>query len=95
MSLDEVMKGDMHARMRRLTHERSATCIDDNVALAGRPERHVEQSVSPHPIVWSDMSDRALVRPMSHEATLSTAYVASLDRGVRHGHARMSLHRGW
>ena len=75
MSLDELVKGDIPARMCRLAYVCNATCIDDNVALAGLPERHVERSVSPHPIVWSDMSDRALVGPMSHGATLSTAYV--------------------
>jgi hypothetical protein len=94
LSLHELGKGDMRARTRRLAQVCSATPIDDKVALPGRPKRHGERSVSPDAIVWSDLGDRGLVGPLSHGATCATAYVASLDRGERHGHARMSLQRG-
>jgi hypothetical protein len=95
MSLDELVKGDMPARVRRLTNVRSATFIDDNVALPAHRERHVERSVSPDAIVWSDKSDRPFVGPLPYGATFSTAAVASLDRRARHGHACMSLPPRW
>jgi hypothetical protein len=95
MSLDELVKGDMPARICRLAPVCSATSIDDNVALPSRTERHVKRSVSLDPVVWSDMSDMAFAWTVASGATFSTAYVASPDRKVRHGHARMSLHQGW
>ncbi len=91
MSLHALVKGDMRARMCRLTHVRSATWIDDEVALLGRPERHGKRSMSPDAVVWSDIGDGAMSGPLPHGATFSTAYVASPDRGERHGRAPMSL----
>jgi hypothetical protein len=38
MSLDELVKGDMPARMRRLKYVCSATLIDDKVALPAHGE---------------------------------------------------------
>ena len=93
-SLDGLVKGDVPARVRRLTHVSRATRIDDKVAPPARRGRHGARSVSPDAVVWSDTDDRAFVGSLSHGATFSTAFGASLDRGARHGHARMSLHRG-
>ncbi len=57
----------------------NATCLEGNVALPRRHKRHGKRSMSLHSIVWSDMSDTALVGSLFRRATFSTAHGASLD----------------
>jgi hypothetical protein len=91
MSLDGLVKGDMPARMRRLTHVCSATFIDDKVALPAHGERHVKRCMSPDAIVWSDIHDRVcrLTRPAS--ATWTRRHVAALGLVRRHSLARCEM----
>src|ERR1019366_3608771 len=84
MSLDELVKGDMGARIGRFAHVCSATCIVDHVAPPARPERHAELSMSPHPIARSDMHRRPCRSTRSCGATCEAEHVAPPNCMERH-----------
>src|ERR1019366_7749965 len=90
MSLDELVKGDMGARIGRFAHVCSATCIVDHVAPPARPERHARLSMSPHPIVRSDMHRRLCRSTQSSGATCIVDHVAPPACPERHGELSVS-----
>src|ERR1019366_2688499 len=107
MSLDELVKRDMAARMGRFTHLSSATCLGDHVAPHARPERHRPSTVvarpdrmerhastpmSLHTPAPSDMGRRACRSTRPYGATCLDVHVAPHARVERHGAWSMSLH---
>src|ERR1019366_28838 len=82
MSLYEVVKGDMATPRCRLTDVCGAAWIDDNVARPARPERHDGQSMSPDPIVQSDMNNRASRPSCLGGATFATTWIGSPEGGA-------------
>ena len=96
MSLDELVKRDMAARMGRFTHLSSATCLGDHVAPHARPERHRPSTVSLGPTVWSDMPRRPCRSTRSRRATWGVEHVAPPNRMERHERpGTLVIHAPW